>query len=61
MGLIVLIIVVLICLALVLYAVQLIPLPATPPLQVIKPLVMILCILIAVLIIANKAGIAAIT
>lgn len=58
MSLIVLIIVVIICLCLALYAVQLLPLPADPPMQYIKPLLMVLCIVVAIAVIASRAGLA---
>ena len=58
MGLIIVILVVLICMTLALYAVQLLPLPADPPMQYVKPLLMILIVVVAILVIANRAGLA---
>jgi hypothetical protein len=58
MSLILVIIIVIVCLCLALYAVQLLPLPSDPPMQLIKPLLMVLCIVVAILVIASKAGLA---
>lgn len=54
MSLIIFIIVVLILLALGLYAVGLIPLPGPP---FIKPMIQALLVVLAILVIANKAGV----
>lgn len=56
-GLIVFIIVALIVMALLLYAVQLIPFPVTPPMPWIKPLLMVLIVLLTAVAIAYKAGV----
>lgn len=55
MSLIIFIIVVLILLALALYACNLLPLP--DPSGIVKPAIMILCVVVAILVIANRAGI----
>jgi hypothetical protein len=56
-SLLIFIIVVLIVMGLLIYAVQMMPIPGTPPW--IKQIIMVVIILIAALVIAQKAGIAA--
>ena len=55
MGLLILIVVVLIVLALAYYAVELLPLPGPPP---IKPIIQCIFVIIAILVIVQRAGLA---
>lgn len=54
MGLIIFVIIVLVLLGLALYAVQLAPLPAEPP---VKAWIMVLCVVLAILVIAGHSGV----
>jgi hypothetical protein len=54
MSIILFIIIVLVVLALALYCVQLLPIPGAPP---IKQIIMALCVLVAILVICDRAGV----
>jgi hypothetical protein len=58
LSLILFVFIILIVTALLLYAVSLLPVPTTPPMQWIKPALMVLVVLCMALLILQKAGIA---